>query len=190
MLPALRPLFASLPNEIVRSLIPDLTFLFDSWATSGSSEYPAYSSTPAPSTTANSQSSGSAGSLIGQNPPSSNGGKKRTLSHGGEPPGDSDEDRGNLKRPKLHAKCQGGLVRKWACPYYQRMPHYYCVETEYGDFRKCARSPGFSEVHRVKYVWLTPDLFISNKVPGIIYIVAMLLYTATVVTLSSRRKTN
>ncbi|RDW71579.1 hypothetical protein BP6252_08142 [Coleophoma cylindrospora] len=41
--------------------------------------------------------------------------------------------------------------KKWACPCYQKEPHRYCVETELGDWRKCAKSSGFKEVHRVNY---------------------------------------
>jgi hypothetical protein len=61
--------------------------------------------------------------------------------------------------PNKKQRFDGGLSttsrKMWACPYYKREPHRYCVVTELGDFRKCAKSPGFSEVHRVKLVLQT-----------------------------------
>ncbi|KAH0559336.1 hypothetical protein GP486_004144 [Trichoglossum hirsutum] len=154
MLSLLYPLFASLPDEITQSLIPSLTLLFNSWASSGSLERPAHSST-SPSSTA--QLKNLAGGSFGQ-APFYRSGEKRRLPDGSESPGDGNEGEGNRKRLNLDSNYQGGLVRRWACPFYQRSPHRYCVQTEYGDFRKCAKSPGFREVHRVKYVWVVSDL--------------------------------
>ncbi|KAI9859775.1 MAG: hypothetical protein M1813_006492 [Trichoglossum hirsutum] len=147
MLSLLCPLFASLPSEATQSLISSLTFLFDSWTAIGISERPAHPSTSSSSAT---QLSISPGNSFGQASSNYSGGR-RLISDGSDPLRDGDEDDGNQKRLKLDPKCQGNMGRGWACPFYQRSPHRYCVETEYGDFRKCAKSPGFREVHRIKY---------------------------------------
>jgi hypothetical protein len=70
--------------------------------------------------------------------------------------GEQSPDRGDnnpRKRQKLYGGLDMGEGPKWACPFYKREPERYCVETEFGDFRKCAKSPGFPQVHRVKYVY-------------------------------------
>lgn len=151
MLSMLQPLFATLPDKILQPLTRDLTALFDSWAASGSSERYSHPSS-SPSTPARNQANGSSGSPI-EHPSSSGGGKKRPLRDGSESPGDGDDDKDGdeiRKRPKLNFQGQEDIGLRWACPYYQRSPHDYCVETEYGDYRKCAKSPGFNGVHRVK----------------------------------------
>jgi hypothetical protein len=83
---------------------------------------------------------------------SKNSGQKRKQDENGE----QSPDRGD-NNPRKRQKLYGGMDMadglKWACPFYQREPERYCVETEFGDFRKCAKSPGFSQVHRVKYVY-------------------------------------
>lgn len=85
--------------------------------------------------------------------------KKRASRDGdGEPPDTDDE--GRRKKRKLKEEPNTKDRRKWACPFYQRKPYQYCVETEFGDFRKCARSPGFDQVHRVKSVYYS-DLIVS-----------------------------
>jgi hypothetical protein len=78
--------------------------------------------------------------------------KKRRQDENGE----QSPDRGDnnpRKRQKLYSGLDVGEGPKWACPFYQREPERYCVETEFGDFRNCAKSPGFVQVHRVKYVY-------------------------------------
>lgn len=83
--------------------------------------------------------------------------KKRASRDGdGEPPDTDDE--GRHKKRRLKGKSNTKDRRKWACPFYQREPHRYCVETEFGDFRKCARSPGFDLVHRVKSVYYSEPI--------------------------------
>jgi hypothetical protein len=78
--------------------------------------------------------------------------KKRASRDGdGESPDTDDE--GHHKKRKLNGESNTKDRRKWACPFYQREPYRYCIETEFGDFRKCARSPGFDQVHRVKSVY-------------------------------------
>lgn len=81
---------------------------------------------------------------------SSNGGRKRSLGDDDKESPDQDDDNNGRKRQKLHGGIDARSRQKWACPFYQRESHRYCVETEFGDFRKCARSPGFDQVHRVK----------------------------------------
>lgn len=84
---------------------------------------------------------------------SSNINQKRLLDEDDKyPPDDNDDDNDPRKKQKLSEKLDEGHCQMWACPYYQREPHRYCVRTELGDFRKCAKSPGFSDVHRVKLV--------------------------------------
>jgi hypothetical protein len=69
-----------------------------------------------------------------------------------------DKDHSKRRKSNEASSLQGR--RGWACPYYQREPHNYCVQTGFGDFRKCARSPGFKEVHRVKSVYcFDSDIF-------------------------------
>lgn len=69
---------------------------------------------------------------------------------------DEDDESGNSgdtgphKKQKHNGESNHPFRQKWACPYYQREPHRYCVETDFGDYRKCAKSPGFDQVHRVK----------------------------------------
>jgi hypothetical protein len=56
-----------------------------------------------------------------------------------------------FKRQRLlQGEQSTGDRKRWACPFYRREPHLYCIATEFGDFRACAKSPGFSELHRVK----------------------------------------
>lgn len=151
MLSMLQPLFVTLPDEILQPLTRDLTALFDSWAASRSIERYSHPSS-SPSTPPRSQSNGSSGSSI-EHPSSSGSEKKRPLRDGSESPGDGDDDKdGDEARKRLRLNSQGreDIGLRWACPYYQRSPHDYCVETEYGDYRKCAKSPGFNGVHRVK----------------------------------------
>lgn len=57
---------------------------------------------------------------------------------------------GNPKRPRKTTSSSEGTGKRWACPYYQKEPHRYCTEGLFGDYRNCSKSPGFSEVHRVK----------------------------------------
>jgi len=89
---------------------------------------------------------------------SSNGGRKRTLGDDDKELPGQDADNNRRKRQKLHGEIDARSRQKWACPYYQREPHRYCVETEFGDFRKCARSPGFDQVHRVKSGCYVPPI--------------------------------
>lgn len=154
MLSMLRPLFATLSDEISQPLTHDLTLLFDSWAVSGSLERPSHPPSSSSSTPPQSQENGSAGSST-EHTSSSGSGKRRALCDGSEPPGDGDDDQNGdetRKRLRLNSQSQEDTAPRWACPFYQRSPHHYCVETEYGDYRKCAKSPGFSGVHRVKCV--------------------------------------
>ena len=119
----------------------------------------------------------------------SNGGQKRTLGDDDKESPDQDDDNNRRKRQKLYGGIDAGSRQKWACPYYQREPHRYCVETEFGDFRKCARSPGFDQVHRVKsecYVASTWSL--ANKLLGTIFISAIPRTTVTDAMLPSREK--
>jgi hypothetical protein len=152
MLSILQPLFVTLPNEVLRPLTRDLTLLFDSWAVGGSLERPSYPPSSLPSTSPQSQTNGSAGSST-EHIYSSSSRKKRSLRDGNESPGDGDDDENGdetRKRLRLSSQAQENIAPRWACPFYQRSPHHYCIETEYGDYRKCAKSPGFSGVHRVK----------------------------------------
>jgi hypothetical protein len=78
--------------------------------------------------------------------------KKRASRDGDGEPLDTD-DGGHHKKRKLNGESNTKDRRKWACPFYEREPYRCCVETESGDFRKFARSPGFDQVHRVKSVY-------------------------------------
>jgi len=85
-----------------------------------------------------------------ENTQSGKSGQKRSLGDDDKEPQERDDINKRRKRPKLDGEIDARSRQKWACPFYQREPHRYCIETEFGDFRKCARSPGFDQVHRVK----------------------------------------
>jgi hypothetical protein len=135
-----------LPDDILIPLFTSLTALFKSKAYALTAVQPAENST---------SGSGSFDSAqYRYNPESSrsiSNSKKRAARDGdGESPDTDDE--GHHKKRRLKGESNSKDRRKWACPFYQREPYRYCVETEFGDFRKCARSPGFDQVHRVKSV--------------------------------------
>lgn len=165
MLSMLRPLFATLPEEISPPLTRDLTLLFDSWAVGGSLERPSHPYSSLSSPPPRSRANGSAGSST-ENTSSAGSGKKRPLRNGSESPrvGDDDQNGDEIrKRLRLSSQRQQDIALRWACPFYQRSPHHYCVETEYGDYRKCAKSPGFSGVHRVKCVLFDSVAYKADK---------------------------
>jgi hypothetical protein len=56
---------------------------------------------------------------------------------------------GDGKQQKTSEVSSGGLTKRWACPFYQRNPSYYCMEREFGNYHNCSKSPG-NKVHRVK----------------------------------------
>ena len=82
-------------------------------------------------------------------------GQKRAQDEDDEESPDRSGDNNPPKRQKVYDGMDAGCRQKWACPFYQREPERYCVETEFGDFRKCSKSPGFNQVHRVKCVHAT-----------------------------------
>jgi hypothetical protein len=69
----------------------------------------------------------------------SKGGQKRTLGDDDKESPERDDNNNRRKRPRLYGGIDVRSRQKRACPFYQREPHQYCVETELGDFRKCAR---------------------------------------------------
>lgn len=56
---------------------------------------------------------------------------------------------GDGKQQKTSELSAGGLNKRWACPFYQREPGYYCMEREFGNYHNCSKSRG-NDVHRVK----------------------------------------
>jgi hypothetical protein len=145
-LAAVQPLLDQLPIEIASSLGNELLSLFGIWLGNRTRYQQApYDGTPSSSNSQNPH---------GNTPPPTNStgsGQKRLSDDGSgysNPSGNSGD--GKRKRPRNVSQTPSGSMRKWACPYYQRDPHSYCVEGDFGDYRKCSRSPGFSEVHRVK----------------------------------------
>lgn len=58
-------------------------------------------------------------------------------------------DNGDDKQQKTSELSSGGITKRWACPFYQRDPNYYCMEREFGNYHNCSKSVG-NEVHRVK----------------------------------------
>ncbi|RDW85220.1 hypothetical protein BP6252_02810 [Coleophoma cylindrospora] len=140
---ASRQILSHLPSQIAQSLSNSLSSLFESWIT-----LLATSQQASPNATSSGSFSHSQGESTAENSNSASNGKRRG------PHDEQDEFRNSDnnergKRQKVNGDCNAGARQKWACPYYQREPHRYCVETEFGDFRKCARSPGFDQVHRV-----------------------------------------
>jgi hypothetical protein len=108
--------------------------------------------------------------------------------------GEKSPDRGDnnpRKRQKLYGGLDMGEGPKWACPFYQREPERYCVETELSDFRKCAKSPGFPQVHRVKYVYCVTVRWLKLIYPpGNTFTSAILRSTVIGATLSLGRRTS
>jgi hypothetical protein len=137
-----RPLFDQIPDELSIELSRRLAFLFDSWLSSHIPlQCPAQPSGPPTTSNCNTGNSN-----LNQTRPVVNGQKRASSDgNGSSPPGDNSD--GNRKRPRTKAEPPSGSSRRgWACPYYQREPHRYCI----GEWRLCAKSPGFSQVHRVK----------------------------------------
>lgn len=97
-------------------------------------------------------------------------------------PGEGDD--GDRKRPRIRLKPRPEIgPHRWACPYYQREPHRYCI----GKWHLCAKSPGFSQVHRVKSV--LPCILLNVGLTGtlnepleVIYTIVMLQFTVNGVT--------
>lgn len=143
-LAAIQPLLDQLPIVIASSLGNELLSLFGIWLGNRAT----YRQAPCDDTPSSSNS---------QRPPentptNSTGSVPKRLSDDGSgfsnPSGESGD--GKRKRPRNVSQTPSGSTKKWACPYYQRDPHSYCVVGDFGDYRKCSKSPGFSEVHRVK----------------------------------------
>jgi len=135
-----------LPREIVTKLLTALDALFESWRSQlAPSKHAADGDMP--SSFNFSQSEGNS-----EHPASNSSSQKRRMveDDAQSPDGGDNNDNNPRKRQKDFGGLDVGGRQKWACPYYQREPHRYCVETELGDFRKCAKSPGFVQVHRVK----------------------------------------
>ena len=138
-------LMNNVSGQIRSQLHTTLTILIESWV----SKLPTSQSAAGEDASLPSLHISQTGSAS-ENTQSSQGGQKRSL-------GDDDresperDDNSRRKRPKMYGGVTAKSRPKWACPFYQREPHRYCVETEISDFRKCARSPGFDQVHRVKY---------------------------------------
>jgi len=143
---AIQPLLDRLPVEIASSLGNELLSLFGIWLGSRAP----YHQTPCDGTPSSSTSQNPQRNT--HTPTNSTGSVQKRLSDDGsgysDPSGNSGD--GKRKRPRNVSQTPSGSTRKWACPYYQRDPHSYCVVGDFGDYRKCSRSPGFSEVHRVK----------------------------------------
>jgi hypothetical protein len=145
-LAAIQPLLNKLPAEIASSLGNELLSLFGIWL---GNRLP-YQQVPCDGTPSSSNSQNPHGNT--PTPTNSTGSVPKRLSDDGSgysnPSGNSGD--GKRKRPRNVSQTPSRSTRKWACPYYQRDPHSYCVLGDFGDYRKCSRSPGFREVHRVK----------------------------------------
>ena len=146
LLLAIQPLLDQLPSEAASSLSNELLSLFGIWL----GNRPPYQQVPCDGTPCSSNSQHPHGNT--PTPTNSTGSVPKRLSDDGSGYSDPSGNSGDGKRKKLRNVSQtpSGSMRRWACPYYQRDPHFYCVAGDFGDYRKCSRSPGFSEVHRVK----------------------------------------
>jgi hypothetical protein len=137
------PLINQLPNEIALELSRKLVVLAEFWlGVHGAVQCPLR-----PSETPQSSDFDAAGNSLTPSSSSKSGERKRASSDGdgSSPPGDGGD--GRRKRFKTRPEPQPQESnRRWACPFYQREPHRYCL----GKWRLCAKSPGFREVHRVK----------------------------------------
>jgi hypothetical protein len=145
-LATIQPLLNRLPAEIASSLGNELLSLFGIWLGDRGSHQQA----PCDVTPSSSNLQRPPGNT--PTPTNSTSSVPKRLSDDGsgysDPSGNGED--GKRKRPRNVSQTPSGSTRKWACPYYQRDPHSYCVIGDFGDYRKCSRSPGFSEVHRVK----------------------------------------
>jgi hypothetical protein len=137
----IQPLLDQLPNEISMQLRSRVACLIEAWLSHKNLQRPVHpceNSQPSSSTTVASNLTTTAQTGTG---------RKRAPSDGDGSSPSGDRGDGNGKRPKARVALQpGSNNRRWACPYYQREPHRYCL----GEWRLCAKSPGFSQVHRVK----------------------------------------
>ncbi len=146
LLAAIQPLLDKLPCENASSLGNELLSLFGIWL----GNRPPYQQVLCDGTPSSSNSQNPHGNTL--TPTNSTGSVPKRLSDDGSGysnPSDNSGD-GKRKRPRNISQTTLEPMRRWACPYYQRDPHFYCVAGDFGDYRKCSRSPGFSEVHRVK----------------------------------------
>ncbi|KAE9371696.1 hypothetical protein N431DRAFT_467857 [Stipitochalara longipes BDJ] len=132
-----------LPQVTMTKTLAAVRVLFESWASQlTSSTYAAEGDT---SSSFNFSQAGGNSERTTSNSRS----QKRPLDEEDEQP-PNNGDNNTRKRQNLYGTLDGECRPMWACPFYRREPHRYCDITELGDFRKCAKSPGFPELHRVK----------------------------------------
>jgi hypothetical protein len=135
-----------LPQATISKTLAAVRALFESWASQlASSTHTANGDT---SSSFNFSQAGGNSERTTSNSRS----QKRPLDEDDEEPSNNG-DNNPRKRQNLNGTLDAECRRTWACPFYQREPHRYCDITELGDFRKCAKSPGFVELHRVKSVY-------------------------------------
>lgn len=137
------PLINQLPNEITLELSGKLVVLAEFWL----GVHRAVQCPLRPSEAPQSSDFNAAGNSLRPSSSSKSGERKRAFSdgNGSSPPGDGGDDRRKRFKTRPDPQ-QAESNRRWACPFYQREPHRYCL----GKWRLCAKSPGFREVHRVK----------------------------------------
>lgn len=145
LLAAIQPLLDRLPGDTASSLSNELSTLFRIWLGNRAR----YKQTPCEGTPSSSNSQNPLGNTPSRTN-STGSGQKRQSDDGNYSNLSGNSEQGNGKRPRNTSRPSSGSTKRWACPYYKRDPHRYCVEGDFGDYRKCSRSPGFSEVHRVK----------------------------------------
>jgi hypothetical protein len=139
-----------LPQDVKRKTLAALWSLFESWASQLDSSNITYAADGGLSSFNFSQSGGNSEHIA----PNNSRGQKRPGDEDDEQP-PNDGDRNPRKRQNIYGILNAERRPNWACPFYQREPGRYCEKTELGDFRKCAKSPGFSELHRIKSVYQT-----------------------------------
>jgi hypothetical protein len=133
-----------LPDSMVSYMVAQMCAIFD--AILRSLAILQHTGRPCSSSSSNSQNqlaSSSNATRKGKRRASGNGDKNDSTTPGSSGNGDSEQQRTSELSPDRPTK-------RWACPFYQRNPDYYCMKREFGDYRACTRSGGFDQVHRIK----------------------------------------
>jgi hypothetical protein len=146
---SIRPALLKLPTEIRIEVFNRLESFFCNWLENKGPVQHAPSEQTSPSS-ASPPSRSQSGSNQTSNPTSDSSGKVSSAVPGSAPKKNNDERPKKRRKRELSSYADSLTGPQWACPFYRREPYRYCVVTRFGDFRKCAKSPGFSSPHRVK----------------------------------------
>jgi hypothetical protein len=156
LLYSIRPFLLKLPMELASQVFNRVESLFNSWSENETVAQhahgpSAHNPSSSHSSSASPQSQSQLSSNQTTNPTSVSCGKHFLDStNSSSKRGNGDGQPNKRQKQTLPSHDGSNTGPRWACPFYQREPHIYCVLTQYGDWRKCAKSPGFQDPHRVK----------------------------------------